>query len=139
MTHLEEQRRVAVEYVTRVAGGGIDERHYASDMTAWTLATGTMTREEFMPRLRRAVHVWTEPLVMTIDAVIAEPGRVVVQARSRGVLITGAEYTNSYMFLVEFDLSGRIRHVREYFDVKRLENYYRPAVALWQASQGEPS
>lgn len=132
---LEDQISIAKDYVTRVAGGGIDESHYAADLTVWTAITGDLSGEAFLPNVRTAKHLWIEPLVMTIDSVTAQPGRVALQTRSKGKLITGADYSNDYMFLIEFDAENKIRHVREYFDIKRLETLFMPAFAKWQAEQ----
>lgn len=133
---LEEQIRIAKDYVTHVAGGGIDESHYADGFTVWTTSNGDIDGKEFLPKVRRSKNLWITPLKMTIDSVTAQPGRVVLQTRSAGKLITDADYSNNYIFLIEFDDANKIRHVREYFDIRRLEALYRPALAKWQAEQG---
>jgi ketosteroid isomerase-like protein len=137
MSSLEAQKEIALHLVRNIAGGGIEDRYFADDMTAWTMTTGHIPKAEWQPKLARSKFVWSEPLVMTIDSVTAQPGRVVVQSRSRGVLITGVTYSNSYMFLVEFNDQGLIRHVREYFDVARLEAMYRPAVKMWEEQKAK--
>lgn len=132
MLTLNEQIAIAREFVANVAGGGIDEQYYAPDLTVWTVSTGLITRDEYLPRLKIAAEVWQTPLTVTIDSITAQPGRVVLQARSSGVLFTGQEYSNDYIFLIEFDDAGRIRHIREYFNLDRVRDIFRPAVAKWQ-------
>jgi ketosteroid isomerase-like protein len=136
MISAEEQMRIAVELVTKVAGGGIDPKYYADDLTVWTSGTGIISREEYLPKLAVAKHVWIRPLTMKIDSSTAQPGRVVLQTRSHGLLITEEEYSNEYMFLIEFNTEGKVRHIREYYNAERVRTIYKPAVAKWQALQG---
>jgi ketosteroid isomerase-like protein len=136
MSELEEQIRIAKHFVAHVASGGIEKDYYADDMTVWTVTTGLLEIKDYLPRLNRAKNVWKEPLVMTFDSVTAQPGRVVVQARGRGVPTTGEVYTQDYLVLVEFTEGNKIKHVREYFDVERLERILRPALTQWGPLQG---
>jgi ketosteroid isomerase-like protein len=135
MSDLEAQRELALEFVRHIAGGGIDEKHFAEDMTVFTVATGHIPIKDYLPKLRRAKNVWKTPAVMTIDTVTQVPGRVIIQARSRGEPLTGGVYTNDYLILIEFNDRNLIRHVREYFDMVRLETILRPAITAWQKQQ----
>jgi anaerobic selenocysteine-containing dehydrogenase len=139
MISIEEQTRIAIDFVTHVAGGGIDEKYYAEDLTVWTSTTGLISRESYLPRLALAKQVWSKPLRMTIDSTTAQQGRVVLQAHSHGVLFNGAVYGNEYLFLMEFNEEGRLRHIREYFNVDRLRALYLPAVAEWKSLHGGAS
>jgi ketosteroid isomerase-like protein len=137
VSDLEKQRDVALEFVRNMAGGGIDERYFAKDMTVFTLATGHIPIRDYLPKLRRAKHVWKAPAVMTIDTVTQVPDRVVIQARGRGEPITGGVYTQDYLVMVEFNERDEIRHVREYFDMVRLEAVLRPAIVEYQRRQDQ--
>lgn len=128
---VERQRRIAAEYVRLIGNGGIDESHLADDMTAWSLTMGLVPRAEFWPRMKKMLDVFPEPLVMVIDSTTAEPGRVAVRSHSHGVLYDGQEYSNEYLFLIEFDDAGKIRHAREYFDVRNLLEILLPAIRKW--------
>jgi len=128
MNDVEEQRRIASEYVRLIGNGGIDESCLAEDMTAWSFTMGLVERAEFWPRMKKVVDVFPEPLVMTVDSTTAEPGRVAVRSHSHGVLYNGQEYANEYHFLIEFDEAGKIRHAREYFDVRPLLEILLPAI-----------
>ncbi len=133
MISVEEQTQLAIAFVKNVAGGGADESQYADDLTVWTSTAGLISREDYLPRLARAAKLWKIPLEMTIDSVTAIPGRVVLQTRSHGVLFNGAEYGNSYIFLIEFNEQGQFRHIREYYDPDRIRNIFHPAMAEWKA------
>ena len=132
MQSLEGQVRIAVDYVRHIGTGGIDEKYLADDMCAWSISSHWMPRATYWPRLKHVKAIFTTPLEMTIDTTTAQPGRVVVQARSRGVLYTGEEYTNHYLFLIEFNEQGQIRHVREFFDPVRLRTILMPALLKYE-------
>lgn len=136
MLTLEEQTRIAVEYVRLIARGGIDERYIAEDMTAWSLSMGLVPRSRYWPRLKHVKAVFTTPLDMTILSTMAEPGRVMVESRSCGLLYTGEEYRNDYAFLIEFNDTGRIHRVREYFNVEKLRATLLPALLKYEADHG---
>jgi ketosteroid isomerase-like protein len=132
MQSVEEQVRIAVDYVRNIGNGGIDEKYLADDMCAWSISSHWMPRASYWPRLKHVKAIFTIPLEMTIDTTTAQPGRVVVQARSRGVLYTGDEYTNEYLFLIEFNEQGKIRHAREFFDPVRLRTILMPALLKYE-------
>lgn len=116
-----------------IGRGGIDRRHYADDLTAWSPLMGMISLEEYLLKLKTVGEVWQRPLTVTIDTVTAQDDRVVLQARSNGRLYDQSEYANTYLFLVEFDQSDRIRHVREYFDPDPVREILQPAVMRWRA------
>jgi ketosteroid isomerase-like protein len=132
MISLDEQVRIAVDYVRNIANGGIDEKYLADNMCAWSITSHWMPRATYWPRLKHVKAIFTSPLEMTIDTTVAQDHRVVIQARSRGTLYTGEEYTNEYLFLIEFDEHGRIRHAREYFDPVRLRTILMPALLKYE-------
>lgn len=136
MSSVEEQRRIAAEYVRLIGNGGIEEAFLADDMTAWSFTMGLVSRAEFWPRMKKVVDVFPEPLAMTIDSTTAEPGRVAVRSHSRGVLYNGQEYSNEYLFLIEFDDAGKICHAREYFDVRNLLEILLPAIREFESKAG---
>lgn len=138
MSKVEEQRLIAAEYVRLIGNGGIDETYLAEDMTAWSFTMGVVPRAEFWPRMKKVVDVFPEPLEMTVDSTTAEPGRVAVRSHSHGVLYNGREYSNEYLFLIEFDEVGKIRHAREYFDVRNLQDILQPAIRELYAKGAGP-
>ena len=135
MANVDEQVRIATDFLLNIGKGGTDPRHYAAELTAWSPLMGTITLEEYLPKLATVKQVWTSPLEVTIDSVTAQPGRVVLQARSHGVLYDGQEYGNEYLFLVEFNDRDQIRHVREYFDMDRVRDILQPSVNRWRTMQ----
>ena len=133
MTSLEEQRQIAIAYVTLIAGGGIDEKHISPDMVAWSLSSGDMPKAAYWPRLKHVKAIFTTPLQMTIDDINQMQDRVFVQSHSRGELYTGEVYSNDYLFVIDFSDQGQIRRAREYFNVEKLRATLMPALLRWEA------
>ncbi len=133
MTSLKEQKQIAVAYVTHIANGGIDEKHIAHDMVAWSLSSGDMPKAIYWPRLKHVKAIFSTPLAMIIDEVTQVQDRVFVQSHSRGVLYTGIVYSNDYLFVIDFSEQGQIRRAREYFNVEKLRTLLMPALLKWEA------
>lgn len=133
MSSIEQQKQIAIAYVTQIANGGIDEKHIAEDMVAWSLSSGDMPKATYWPRLKHVKQIFRTPLQMTIDLVTAVQDRVIIEAHSRGDLFTGDVYSNDYMFSIEFNEQGQIRRAREYFNVDKLRATLMPALLKWEA------
>lgn len=130
---------IASAFLLNIGKGGIDRRHYAEGLTAWSPLMGTITLEEYLPKLETVSEVWQRPLEVVIDSITAQENRVVLQARSSGRLYDGLEYANTYLFLIEFDEDNRIRHVREYFDPDPVRDILQPAVVRWRERKDRPA
>ena len=133
---MRTRKEIASAFLRNIGRGGIGRGFYADNLTAWSPLMGTITLEEYLPKLQAVSEVWERPLEVTIDTVTAQDDRVVLQARSNGKLYDGREYANTYLFLVEFDEEDRIRHVREYFDPDPVREILRPAVMRWRERGG---
>lgn len=128
LSKVDDRVEIASAFLLNIGCGGIDPRHYADDLTAWSPLMGTITLEEYLAKLKTVGEVWQRPLKVTIDTVTAQETRVVLQARSNGKLYNGQKYANTYLFLIEFDEEDRIRHIREYFDPDPVRDILQPAV-----------
>jgi hypothetical protein len=137
MISVEEQTRIAIDFLTNIGRGGIDRKYYADDMVAWSGAMGFVKLPDYLPKLDIVQKVFPTPLAMKIDNVTAQPGRVVLQSRSHGVLFNGDVYSNEYLFMFEFNDKGQIRHIREYFSWDRLQNILLPAIVKWNELHGK--
>lgn len=128
MTDVAKQERIALLHVTKIAQGGVGNEYFAPNATAWSTASGMMTGEQYLSKLPLLPGIFEEPLVMTIDGITAQPGKVAIQCRSKGTLLGGIPYSNDYHMLVEFDDQDRITHVREYMDTVRANEALMPLV-----------
>lgn len=135
MSAVEEQIRIATSFLKNLGHGGIDRKHYADDMTCWSTLMRTVTLEEYLPKLDTVKAVFKVPLEITVDSTTAQPGRVVLQVRSHGVLFNDEVYENEYLFLIEFNEQDQIRHVREYFNQDPTRDILIPAIEEWKAAR----
>lgn len=94
---------------------------------------GFGTREGYLPNLKLMKELFSPFLDMVVDTTNAQPGRVVLQSHSRGMLIIGEEYTNAYLFLFEFNEHNQLRRTREYFNMDRSRDIILPAAEKWRA------
>jgi ketosteroid isomerase-like protein len=133
MADQETQKRIAQEFIRNIGKGGVPAEHYAPDISAWSMLSGDIRGDVYLPRLAMVRQIFPTPLEVTIEAVTAQVGWVAVQARSSGTLFNGVGYSNDYMFMVEFDDQDRIRHVREYFEMTRVMDALVPAMQQWRA------
>ena len=139
MPSLENQTRIATQFLKNIGRGGIDAKHYADDMTCWSTLMRTVTREEYLPKLETVKAVFKVPLEITVDSVTAQLGRVVLQIRSHGVLYNDEVYQNEYLFLFEFNEQDQIRHIREYFNMDPTRDMLIPAIEKWKAAGNQPA
>lgn len=133
MTSIEEQEAAAIEFVRSIGRGNIGTFPLADDFSAWSVNSGMNDKQIYLGKLTMIHEIFKSPMVMTIDTVTSQPGRVAIQARSRGELLNGAVYANTYMFLIEFNDAGYIRHVREYYDQRPAAAVLGPARQEWMA------
>lgn len=125
-------RQKAITFVRAIPAGALPGELVAAGFFAWTSISGRVEREEFVRRVGLIGQVFTDAgLRFTVDRTTAEGSSVVVQVRGEGMLFTGERYQQSYLYVVEFDEAGQVRHLREYFDTHIVHTLLRPAMERW--------
>jgi hypothetical protein len=84
-----------------------------------TLISGRFSRDQIAAAAGEIYAAFPRGLSFTVDAVTAEGDRVAVEARSEGLHVSGAPYSNQYHFLFVFR-DGRVVLLREYMDTERV-------------------
>jgi ketosteroid isomerase-like protein len=129
---LEDRREKAQRYVMGIAAGAIPPELIGDEFFAWTAFSGKVEREEYLRRVGLIGHVFVDGgLRFTLDRTTAENDSVAVQVRGEGVLFNGKPYTQSYIFIIEFDDSEKVRHIREYIDTHIVHEVLYPAMVEW--------
>ena len=72
-----------------------------------------LTRDQLGAAISKRAHLYSEPLIMTIDAIVGDGDHVVVQAHSAARLYNGSDYANNYSIHVHFR-AGKITLMEEY-------------------------
>lgn len=95
---------------------------YAEDGECWTsgntLISGTLNRAQILEGAKAVLDVFPDKLSFSVDGMIAEGGKVAVEARSEGMHISGKRYQNRYHFLFEFREDGKLQRLKEYMDTE---------------------
>ncbi len=125
----------ALHFVNNLTRSTLDTGILSNDFMVWTASAGYFNREKYLENLSTARSIWKEPLEFSISLVLERQNCVVIEATSSGVLFTGDHYGNEYLFVIDFDADDKIRNVREYYDVEKIESIYRPAALKWKSGQ----
>jgi ketosteroid isomerase-like protein len=125
---LEERRAVARRFVEGIAASKLPEELFAPDFTAWTGLSGEIPGTAFRQRAVMLGELFPQGLKFQIHETVAEGEHVALRATSEGTLRDGTVYTNDYHYLFRFSPDDRIRHAREYMNVKTVVDIIRPAM-----------
>ena len=101
----------------------------ADDFSGWSGMSGDIPGPVFLERAKLLSEVFPEGLDFEIFETIAEGDIVALRCSSHGKVFDGQIYENDYHYQFVFDQAGRIRHVREYMNVKRAAEVISPAFA----------
>lgn len=133
---LEDRRKKAIEWAFGIAAGHIPPELVSKQFKAWTAFSGDVEHDEYFKRVAVIGQVFPDKLQFTLDRSIAEGNAVSLQVRGKGTLFNGKEYTQSYIFIVEFDEEEKIRHLREYIDTHIVHEMLFPAMVEWREENG---
>jgi uncharacterized protein len=124
------------DFFAALSGGSLSSRFFTDDMTAWTTTSGTSPKERYLAGVRILQSLFPGGLTYTVDALTAEEDRVAAEVQSRGTLVNGASFHNTYVFTFRIR-DGRIASLAEHFDPQIVREKIMP---LLQATQkGGPS
>jgi ketosteroid isomerase-like protein len=112
---MREADRLVHAYLAAVTAGELTDDLLTDDMTAWLTTQGTISKRAYQDAVRWLGSVMREPLRFVIDALTAEGDRVIAEARSQGVLVTGEPYAQTYVFVLRIR-DGRIAWIAEHYN-----------------------
>ena len=111
----ERNYQIARDYCAAVTRGDLPDELLTPDMTAWITAGTVMDKAGYQQAVRLLAEMLAEPLVFTIQSLTADEDRVVIEATSRGTLINGERYEQTYVFVIRVR-DGRIASVAEHYN-----------------------
>jgi len=120
---VEANKQLARDFMAALSRADTDWvlDHYADDMVLWTAGSlpfsGVHTRDEIRPLMDGILGAFPDGLTFSVETLTAEQDRVAIEARSRGVHVSGKRYENRYHFLVRIR-GGKIVEVKEYLDTQ---------------------
>jgi uncharacterized protein len=114
MTHPNHQ--LVRDFFAALSGGSLTSQFFTDDMTAWTTTSGrTSPKEGYLAGVRIFQSLFPGGLTYTVDALTAEDDRVAAEVQSRGTLVNGVVFHNTYVFIFRIR-DGRIASLAEHFD-----------------------
>jgi ketosteroid isomerase-like protein len=125
---LTDNHRLARAYIDAVTAGDLPDSLLTDDMTAWLTTEGPISRQRYQQAIHLLRAMLAEPIQFTIDAITAEDDRAVIEARSRGKLIDGNNYAQTYIFALRVR-GGRIAHIAEHYNVAVVQEKLLPLMA----------
>ncbi|MGB8365788.1 MAG: nuclear transport factor 2 family protein [Rhizomicrobium sp.] len=115
------------DFFAAVTAGDLPDSLLTPDMKGWTTTQGTMEKADYQRVIRLLAKISARPLAFTIDSITAEEDRAVAEVRSKGTLINGEEYQNTYVFVFRIR-DGRIASVAEHFNALIVQEKMVPLV-----------
>jgi uncharacterized protein len=115
MSEKEANCELARAYFTAVSNGDLPDSLLTSDMTAWLTTGGTIDKSAYQHLVKLLAAMCDGPLRFTIRSLTAEEDRVVAEAESRGKLVDGSEYSNTYVFVFRIR-DGRFAAIAEHYN-----------------------
>jgi uncharacterized protein len=124
---VKESHDVVRAFFAAVAAGDLPDDLLTPDMIGWTTTQGEMSKAAYQQVIRLLARITAGPLTFVIDAITAEDDRAVAEVRSRGTLIDGSDYANTYVFAFRLR-QGRIARVAEHFNALIVQDKMMPVV-----------
>jgi uncharacterized protein len=102
-------------FFTAIATGNLPDNLLTSDMTFWSVNSGTSDKARFQGAMKILASIFGGTMVYNIDSLTAEEDRVVAEVQSRGTLVNGEAFHNTHIFLFRIH-NARIASVAEYMN-----------------------
>lgn len=120
-----ENKRQVERFFDYLSNGDVEGfvNMYHPEGSLWTsgqtLISGEFDRSQISAAGGAIFEAFPEGLVFTIRGMTAEGDKVAVEARSEGLHVSGAHYSNDYHFLFHFR-DGMVYQLSEYMDTERV-------------------
>lgn len=128
MADKERNYQIARDYCAAVTRGELPDELLTPDMTAWISAGTVMDKAGYQYAIKLLAEMLAEPLVFTIQSLTADEDRVVVEATSKGTLVNGEQYEQTYVFVIRVR-DGRIASVAEHYNALVAKEKLMPLMA----------
>jgi uncharacterized protein len=111
----QENRERVREFFLALGKGHFPDDLLTSDMTVWTLTSGSADRARFEGGVKMLASIFGGTLEYIIGTLIVEGDRVAAEVKSRGTLISGEPFKNDHVFTFHLR-EGQIAAVAEYMN-----------------------
>jgi len=120
------------DFFTALSNGTLSAGMFTTDMTAWTTTSGESSRDRYLAGVTMLQSLFPAGLTYSVDSLTAEGDRVAAEVQSRGTLVDGKTFHNTYVFMLRIR-DERIASVAEHFNPQVVRDMILP---LLQAPSG---
>jgi ketosteroid isomerase-like protein len=119
---------IARSYFDAVTNGELPDAMLTPDMTAWITTGGVIDKASYQHMIRLLAAMCATPIAFTIQALTADEDRVVAEATSVGVLVSGEDYRQTYVFVLRIR-DGKIASIAEHYNALIAQEKLMPLIA----------
>jgi ketosteroid isomerase-like protein len=130
----EANKALARAFFAGLNAGNLPDDLLAPDMRAWTTSSGTWTdRARYQGGVRLLQSLFAQGLAYTVTSLTAEDDRVAAEVTAAGVLSTGEDFANTYVFVLRVANDAtrpRIASVAEHFNPIPVREQLGPLIQI---------
>jgi uncharacterized protein len=101
------------EFFTFLSRGDLRDDLFTDDVSIWTNTSGPSQKPRYQGGVKILQSLFQAGLHYSVDSLTAEDDRVAAEVQASGVLKSGEEYRNTYVFMFRVR-NGRIASVAEH-------------------------
>lgn len=128
----QSNHQIVRDFFSALSNGTLSAGMFTADMTAWTTTSGESSRDRYLAGVAMLQSLFPTGLAYTVDSLTAEGDRVAAEVQSRGILVDGKTFHNTYVFMFRIR-DERIAGVAEHFNPQVVRDIIVP---LLQAAGG---
>ena len=121
--------QIVRDFFTALSNGTLSAGMFTADMTAWTTTSGESSRDRYLAGVAMLQTLFPAGLAYTVDSLTAEGDRVAAEAQSRGTLVDGKTFHNTYVFMFRIR-DERIASVAEHFNPQVVRDLILPLLQV---------
>ena len=134
----QSKHQIVRDFFTALSNGTLSAGMFTADMTAWTTTSGESSRDRYLAGVAMLQSLFPTRLTYTVDSLTAEDDRVAAEVQSRGTLVDGKSFHNTYVFMFRIR-DDRIAAVAEHFNPQVVRDLILPLLqAPGGAAHGSP-
>lgn len=131
----ESNHQRAREFLADLEAGQFREGLFADDAAFWTLTNGAAEKERFAGGVKVLQSLFPKGLRYDVEAVTTEADRIIIEAKSHGMLVDGQEFQNVNVFSLRLR-GDRICAVKEYMNPEPVRTKIIPLLQAAMAKKG---
>jgi len=134
----QSNHQIVRDFFAAMTNGTLTAGMFTADMTAWTTTSGESSRDRYLAGVTRLQSLFPAGLTYTVDSLTAEGDRVAAEVHSKGTLLDGKTFHNTYVFMFRIR-DERIAGVAEHFNPQPVRDLILPLVQAPGGGSNRPA